>query len=37
MLTPEAQAIWNGFYADVELLLRPGADLQHLVDWLWKI
>ena len=32
-LTPEAQAIWNGFYADVELLLRPGADLQHLVDW----
>ena len=32
-LTPEAQAIWNEFYADVELLLRPGADLQHLVDW----
>ena len=32
-LTPDAQAIWNGFYADVELLLRPGADLQHLVDW----
>lgn len=32
-LTPEAQAIWNEFYADVELLLRPGANLQHLVDW----
>jgi len=32
-LTPEAQTIWNGFYADVEPLLRPGADLQHLVDW----
>ena len=32
-LTSDAQAIWNGFYADVELLLRPWADLQHLVDW----
>ena len=32
-LTPEAQALWNGFYADVELLLRPGADLHHLIDW----
>jgi hypothetical protein len=32
-LTPEAQAIWNGFYADVEPLLRPGADLHHLIDW----
>ena len=32
-ITPEAQAIWKGFYADVELLLRPGADLEHLIDW----
>ena len=32
-LTPEAQTIWKGFYADVELLLRPGADLEHLIDW----
>jgi len=32
-LAPEAQTIWNGFYADVESLFRPGAELEHLVDW----
>lgn len=29
----DAQTIWNGFYADVESLLRPGGELEHLVDW----
>ena len=32
-LTPEAQELWSGFSADVELLLRPGATLNHLIDW----
>ncbi len=32
-LSPEAQQIWNKFADDVEVLLRPGADLEHLVDW----
>ena len=32
-LALDAQTIWNGFYADVESLLRPGGELEHLVDW----
>jgi hypothetical protein len=32
-MSPDAQTIWNEFYAAVEPLLRPGAELEHLVDW----
>lgn len=32
-LSPDAQAVWNEFSDDVEKLLRPGADLEHLIDW----
>jgi hypothetical protein len=32
-LTPEAQALWDEFYNDVEKRLRPGSELEHLVDW----
>lgn len=32
-MSPEAQAVWNGFSDDVEALLRPGAQLEHLIDW----
>lgn len=32
-LAHNAQALWNDFYNDVELLLRPGNELEHLVDW----
>ena len=32
-LSPDAQAVWNGFADDVEHILRPGAKLEHLVDW----
>jgi len=32
-LTPDAHTTWNSFYSDVELLLRPGEELERLVDW----
>jgi hypothetical protein len=32
-MSPDAQAVWNGFSDDVEALLRPGAQLDNLVDW----
>jgi len=32
-LSPEAQSLWNEFYDETERLLRPGAELEHLVDW----
>jgi len=33
MLTPSAQHLWDEFYDEVELRLRPGSELEHLVDW----
>jgi replicative DNA helicase len=32
-LCPEAQLLWDEFYDKVEKSLRPGAELEHLVDW----
>lgn len=32
-MSPEGHELWNGFSDEVELLLRPGAELEHLVDW----
>jgi len=32
-MSPDAQVVWNDFAGDVEVLLRPGAQLEHLVDW----
>ena len=32
-MSPDAQAVWNEFYSDVEVLLRPAGKLEHLVDW----
>lgn len=32
-LTPEAHTVWDEFYNDVETSMRPGGDLEHLMDW----
>lgn len=31
--TPEAQAIWDEFYNDIEIDMRPGGSLEYLADW----
>jgi hypothetical protein len=32
-LCPKAQLLWDEFYDRVEKFLRPGAKLEHIVDW----
>lgn len=32
-LTPEAQELWDSFYDNIEKKLRPGGELEKLVDW----
>jgi len=32
-LCPEAQRLWDEFYDKIEKSLRPGAELEHIVDW----
>jgi hypothetical protein len=32
-LTTEAQAVWDVFYDDVEKRLRPGGELENIIDW----
>lgn len=32
-LTPDAQPRWDSFYNEVETRLRPGRELEHIVDW----
>lgn len=32
-LSPEAQSLWDEFYDKIEKSLRPGAALEHIVDW----
>jgi replicative DNA helicase len=33
ILSPEAQSLWDDFYDRIETSLRPGNELEHLVDW----
>jgi Protein of unknown function (DUF3987) len=36
-LTSEAQTLWNEFYNDIEMAMKPGGELQYLSDWSSKL